>query len=203
MNKWILTSSDICMDENKKRESLWTQGNGYVGVRASFEEAYTETVKNTLINGVFDSSRNEPAELATFPDTTNLELEVNGQRFKMSKGNTDSFSASLNMKTGEFNRSLIWTSSEGKRIKLEFSRMVSLGRKHIMAQRVKITSIDDGVKIKVITGVDGKVTNTGVQHFDNPQKRAETLHNMLISGACLAIQGSLSLFVILYYFIFN
>lgn len=41
------------------------------------------------------------------------------------------------------------------------------------------------------------------KNADNPQKRAESLHNLLVSGVCLAIQGSVSLFVALYFYIFN
>lgn len=172
MDKWMLTLHNPGMEGNRKRESLWTQGNGYMGIRASFEEEYTDTVRNTLINGVFDSSKNEPAELAVLPDTTNFEIETHGERFKMNAGNTEDFSASLNMRTGEFKRSLVWKTSNGKSVRLDFSRMVSMTRKHIAAQKVTITPIDCDADIKIITGVDGKVTNTGVQHFDNPQKRA-------------------------------
>ena len=38
MNKWILTSENLDWEKMRKRESIWTQGNGYMGIRASFEE---------------------------------------------------------------------------------------------------------------------------------------------------------------------
>lgn len=42
-----------------------------------------------------------------------------------------------------------------------------------------------------------------VQSADNPQQRSEAIHNLLICGVCLAIQGSISLFIMLYFYLFN
>ena len=41
------------------------------------------------------------------------------------------------------------------------------------------------------------------QTADNPPKRAEAIHNLLICGVCLAIQGSFSLFIVLYFTLFS
>lgn len=38
---------------------------------------------------------------------------------------------------------------------------------------------------------------------DNPQKRHESIHNLLVSGGMLAIQGSISLFIMLYFYFFG
>lgn len=171
MNKWNLISGKPDIKGLRKRESLWTQGNGYMGIRASFEEAYVNEHRTTLINGVFNAPFEEVSELAVLPDVTNFEIEINGERFTMISGQVGDYHASLNMRTGEFKRSLKWTSPKGGCVKLEFARIVSDARKHITAQTVKLTPLDD-MNIKIATGADGKVTNTGVQHFDNPQKRA-------------------------------
>ena len=76
MSKWMLVSDKPDFGRMKKRESVWTQGNGYMGVRASFEEAYTNAVRNTLINGVFDCPKGEVPELAVIPDATNCDLTL-------------------------------------------------------------------------------------------------------------------------------
>ena len=172
MNKWILTSEKLDWGRMRKRESIWTQGNGYMGIRAAFEESYTGSVKTTLINGVFDCPKDEVAEIAVLPDATNCEIKLNGESFNMICGVVDKFHTSLDMKTGEFTRSLEWTSPNGKKYTIEFARIVSDARKHIMAQTVSVTPLDEETEICLLTGLDGKVTNTGVQHFSNPEKRA-------------------------------
>ncbi|MBO5007485.1 MAG: glycoside hydrolase family 65 protein [Clostridia bacterium] len=182
MEKWILESEKLDWTKNKKRESIWTQGNGYMGVRASFEENYLQSTQNTLINGLFDCPKEEVAELAVLPDATNCQITLNGEIFNMTCGSFEKFYTSLNMKTGEFKRSLNWQSPKGKKYIIEFSRIVSDARKHIMAQTVSITPLSEETEICLITGLDGKVTNTGVQHFTNPEKRA---YSDLVKGMYL------------------
>ena len=172
MDKWILTSEKIDWKKMKKRESIWTPGNGYMGIRASFEEGYTGSARNTLINGLFDCPKEEVAELAVLPDATNCEISFNGETFNMICGIVENFRTSLNMRTGEFTRTLDWTSPKGKKFSIVFSRMVSDARKHVMAQRVWITPLSEDVEVCLVTGIDGKIINTGVQHFGNPEKRA-------------------------------
>ena len=41
------------------------------------------------------------------------------------------------------------------------------------------------------------------QAADNPQQRKEAINNLLICGACLAVQGSISLFIMLYFYLLN
>ncbi len=171
MNQKILTIDNPGLKRLRKRESIWTQGNGYMGVRASFEEGYSGEYRATLVNGVFDPGCEEVTEIVTLPDTTNFEIEINGERFTMISGKMEDFSAQLNMENGEFTRSLLWTNSLGDKVKLSFRRFVSDARAHIMAEQITVTPLSGDVTINLVTGINGKVTNTGVQHFDNPQKR--------------------------------
>ncbi|MBE7011341.1 MAG: glycoside hydrolase family 65 protein [Ruminococcaceae bacterium] len=172
MSKWILTSDKPDLGRMRKHESIWTQGNGYMGVRASFEEAYTKAVRNTLINGVFDCPKGEVPELAVIPDATNCDITLDKEVFNMICGKVDKYEASLNMENGEFTRLVEWTCPKGKKYALAFSRIVSDARKHIMAQKVSVTPLSDDADVELLTGLDGKVTNSGVQHFNNPEKRA-------------------------------
>lgn len=41
------------------------------------------------------------------------------------------------------------------------------------------------------------------KNADNPQKRQESIHNLLEAGIELGIQGSISLFTILYFYLFR
>ena len=172
MSKWNLVLDKPDLVRMKKRESVWTQGNGYMGVRASYEEAYTNAVRNTLINGVFDCPKGEVPELAVIPDATNCDLILDKAVFSMIYGTVDKFNAGLNMENGEFKRELEWTSPDGRKYALAFSRIVSDARKHIMAQKVSVTPLSEDAEIEIRTGLDGRVTNSGVQHFNNPEKRA-------------------------------
>lgn len=171
MNNWILNEEKFDIQRMCERESLWTQGNGYMGIRASFEEQYLKGVRNTLINGYFDGANSIAPELAVLPDATNCEIEINGERFSMDVGLVEDYSAALNMRNGEFERTLLWTSPKGVKVKIEFSRIVSDAREHIAAQTVTVTAVSEDIHVNLVTGIDGKITNTGVQHITGIQKR--------------------------------
>ena len=170
MENWILKSDRFNIKGNKKRESLWTQGNGYMGIRAVFEERYVGDKRTTLINGIFNAPVDETPEIVALPDATGCEIEINGESFSMLYGRCENYNACLDMKSGEFKRSLKWTSPRGDSVLLEFSRFVSDTKKHIFAQRIAITPLSGDVEIKMVTGIDGKVTNSGVQHCSDPRK---------------------------------
>lgn len=175
INKWIITEEKPQPAKFKKNESLMCQGNGYMGVRNSYEEEYIESHRNTFINGVFNAPSGEVSELVSLPDVTNLEVYINGERFFMSDNNITQYSRKLFMNTGETLRSLIWTSKDGIKVKMQFRRIVSYARKHIVAEKVTITP-DEDVTVKIVSGIDGKITNTGVQHFAAAELRSYSGH---------------------------
>lgn len=76
----------------------------------------------------------------------------------------------LDMQNGEAVRKLVWHKN-GKSARLEFRRFVSYPRKHITAQKVIIETAEAAV-LKVKSGIDGKITNTGVQHFGATELRS-------------------------------
>ncbi len=170
MNEGIICEKTINSDKFQKYESITCLGNGYIGVRNSLEEDYLNSHRNTFINGVFNAPMGEVSELASLPDVTNFEIYVDGDRFDMLTADVTKYERSFNMENGEALRKLVWNKN-GKRVKLEFHRFVSYTKKHIVAQKVIIESYDD-IVLKVKSGIDGKITNTGVQHFGPVQLRS-------------------------------
>ena len=171
MDKWTVREKNFNWKRIKKYESIICQGNGYMGVRNSFEEKYGEENRATLINGVFDTPHGEVSELAVLPDVTNCEIVINGEKFSMVSGEIREYLRELNLKNGESVRSLIWKSPNGVKVKFEFRRFVSDVKKHIIAQKIRIIPYVDA-KINIVSGIDGKVTNTGVQHFGVVESRS-------------------------------
>lgn len=198
MSSFVLSENVFDLKNLKNYESIMCRGNGYMCVRASLEEEYIGEQRNTLINGVFNTPQGEVSEIAVLPDTVNCEIAINGERFDMLRGNCEKYSRILDMETGEGVRSLIWTSLKGDRIKLEFRNIVSLAKKHISAMKVSITPLDSDADIEIKSGINGKTTNTGVQHFTAPQRRVygDGMMGMLVktlqSGVDVAVHCSCS-----------
>lgn len=171
MKSFVLSENVFDLKNLKNYESIMCRGNGYMCIRASLEEEYIGEQRNTLINGVFNAPQGEVSEIAVLPDSVNCEITIDGERFDMLKGSCEDYCRTLDMETGEGIRSLVWVSPKGDRIKLEFRNTVSLVKKHISALKVSITPLDNNADIEIKSGINGKTTNTGVQHFSAPQRR--------------------------------
>ncbi len=172
LENWVIEETGFDPLHLRKCESIFTQGNGYMGVRAAQEEAYIGEERGMFVNGTFNRfDKNEVTELPNLPDITGLNLYVNGMRFHLESGQCRNYSRSFCLKTGELTRSVEWESPQGDVMKLRFKRIVSQTRKHIIAQRIEITPMNAGMELKVESGIDARVTNSGSQHFSEGDKR--------------------------------
>lgn len=171
--KWII--EETCFDERftGKCESIFTQGNGYIGLRNSVEEQYLNTVRGMFVTGTFNkASEEEVTELPNISDIVNMEIEVNGERFCVEEKKVTEYSRSLNLYTGETCRTVEWESSKGDRVRLTFHRFVSFDNVHVIGNYVEITPLSADMTIGVVSGINAQVTNNGAQHLTEQQKRA-------------------------------
>ncbi|MBF6625456.1 glycoside hydrolase family 65 protein [Aerococcaceae bacterium zg-BR9] len=169
-NKWGIVETSFDSKWLRKFETIMAQGNGYMGVRASLEEAYTNEKRGHFVAGVFNQfDNNEVTELTNVADLVHMEIKINGELLNLSIGKVTNYQRTLNIKTGELHRVFNW---ELNNIKLAFSfkRIVSLKRLHILAQEVNITNLGDDCTIEIVSGIDGQITNSGSQHFSEGEK---------------------------------
>ena len=132
--------------------------------------------RDLLVAGTFDRfSPEEVTELPNAADVTNIELHLDGERFDLTQGEVLSYERSLNIKTGLLTRNVIWKSPNGKRYSLRFERVVSLRRLHTIALRVSVTPESD-CTLTLTSGIDGRMSNDGSQHFTEGQTRFYDKH---------------------------
>ena len=98
---WILEEKEFVPDHVRRYESLFCQGNGYLGVRASAEEPYEKTDRRLLIAGVFDRmERKNTSELAGAADPFAMEIVADGVRMSLNAGNYTGYRRTLNLQNG-------------------------------------------------------------------------------------------------------
>lgn len=172
ITQWILAEDSLDPTQLGKCEAVMSLGNGYMGLRSATEERYLGETRNLLINGTFNKfDESEVTELPNAADVTAVELWINGTRFSLDQGTYSDYSRELNIRTGELTRTVIWTSPKQDRVALEFRRIVSLKRLHDIAMQVRVTPLGGPVQLKIRSGIDARVTNTGSQHFSEGEKR--------------------------------
>ena len=168
---WIVAESAFQRKYQGKAEVVMCLGNGYMGVRSCTEESYLGQVRNFFVAGTFNKpGKYDVTELPNAADMLGMEIYVDDELFSLEKGSYSNYNRALNLKTGELTRSFNWE-YQGKSIAFEFKRFVSMDNLHLIASKVRITALDGASSIRVKSGINGQVTNSGAQHFDEGDKR--------------------------------
>ncbi len=156
-----------------KWESILCQGNGYMGVRAAHEERYPGERRNLFVAGTYNRfDEHEQTELPNGADLIGLDLGLNGEPFNLIAGTIHDYRRTLNLNNGELGRWITWSTEATGRMHLEFMRFVSLRDLHLFCRRVVVTPLERDVEVVLTTGIDGRMTNSGVSHFSYRSMRA-------------------------------
>ncbi|MEI8340521.1 MAG: glycosyl hydrolase family 65 protein [Verrucomicrobiota bacterium] len=150
---WVLTQSEWSPEKNIYFETIFTQSNGYMGVRGYTEETNTglDAVREGYLAGVFATIDGEAVKqirvnydwrmlaMITLPELFACKIELNGESFHLSEGTLSFYSRSLNMRNGVLSRHVIWTSPKGLRTRLLFERFLSAAVPHLGVQQITVT----------------------------------------------------------------
>ncbi len=151
-------------------ETVFTIGNGYLGTRGAFEEGYPGQTAATLVHGVFDDIPLFNTELANAPNWLNLELWVNGARFRLDQGRILSYRRTLDLSSGALQRKMRWQSPQGETVRIEIERFASLANEHLLAIRYLVQALDFSGTIELRAGMNGHVDNEAYTHWVDPQQ---------------------------------
>ena len=168
---WVITETEFISEYQRKFETIFCLGNGYMGLRSTTEEEYHGANRGFYVAGLFDAFPGEVTELPNIADWTSAEITLDGEVFNLSRGTAYGYRRQLHLKTGEVIRKLEWESPSGKRTRLVFRRFVSISNIHIAAIKIEITPINYSGKITLFSGINGQTTNSGVQHFKEGSAR--------------------------------
>ena len=163
---WTLTESQFDPEQLHSRETVFTIGNGYLGTRGSFEEGYPHALPTTLVHGLYDDVPVVYTELVNCPDWLSLIVIVNGERFRLDRGEIINYERQLDLRCGLLTRSLRWRSPKGKTLDLRFERFASFSDLQVLGLRCQITAIDFKGTIEVQASINGYSDNQGFNHWE-------------------------------------
>lgn len=171
LTNWLVEESAFHSEFLGKCESIFAQGNGYIGLRAALEETYVGETRGLFVTGTFNKfDEDEVTELPNLPDMTRLQIWVDGVRFSMSECEVSDYTRTLNLKNGELVRTAVLHTQDGKTVSFRFKRVVSLVHDHLIAAVMEVYA-DADITLKIIGGIDGQVSNHGSQHLSEGNKR--------------------------------
>lgn len=163
---WVVTEDTFEPARLSHFETVFTQGNGFLGTRGSFEEYYSGQEAATFVHGVFDDLPVTFTELANLPDWTELEIWLDGERFNMLEGQLLHYHRQLDLRTGLLTRDVRWKSPYGKVTHLLFSRFTSRANEQLCALKLEITAENYHGKLEVHSALNGEVSNQQFKHWD-------------------------------------
>ena len=169
---WIVAEDKFMSKFLGKCETIFSLGNGYLGIRSATEERYIGEVRNLFVAGTFNKfADNEVTELPNAADVLWMEFTLNGEKFNLKEGKIYEYIRYLNIKDAQLERRIKWESPKGCLFELVFSRFVSLADRHTIVSRAVITPLSDNAELCLVSGVNGQMTNSGVQHFKEGERR--------------------------------
>ncbi|EAZ9179619.1 glycoside hydrolase family 65 protein [Salmonella enterica] len=173
----ILTDPGFCPHRLNKYATLMASGNGYMGVRACHEEAYTVQTRGMFLAGLYHrAGSGEINELVNIPDVIGVDITLNGEIFSLLSGTIERWRREIDFASGELRRSLIWRAPNGMRYAIDSRRFVSAEKLSLLAMEMTITPLDADTSIAISTGIDATMTNHGRQHLDEAQIRVFGQH---------------------------
>ncbi len=161
---WEIIETSFNPSELHHKETVFTLGNGYLGVRGSFEEGYTHEHSGTIINGVYDDVAIAATEIVNCPNWLPLTIKVAGETFGMDKGEILEYKRTLDMRLGILTRDVRWKSPSGHTLDLHFERFVSLASQHFLAIHCEITSLNYAGEVEVTAGFESEPHTLGIEH---------------------------------------
>ncbi|MEC0212940.1 glycosyl hydrolase family 65 protein [Paenibacillus ehimensis] len=172
---WTLTNNELTPKALLNLESLFSLGNGYLGVRGNFEEGYRPemvSIRGTYQNAFHDVIEIPYGEkLYAFPGTQQKLLNVidaqtikiylgdDEEEFSLFAGEAVAYERRLHLDRGYSERTVHWRSPGGKEVKLHFRRVVSMTVRELFAIDLRIEPVNFNGKVKVVSTVNGDVSN--------------------------------------------
>lgn len=173
----MLSDPGFCPHSLNKYASLMATGNGYLGIRACHEEAYTQQTRGMYLAGLYHRAGKEDInERVNLPDVIGVDIQLNGEMFSLLSGSIESGRRELDFACGELTRTLVWRAPGGARFAIESRRFVSVAQLPLAAMQLSITPLDAQATVSLTTGIDATMTNHGRQHLDETWVRVFGQH---------------------------
>jgi maltose phosphorylase len=171
VDEWRIIEQGFNPHHNKVSESIFSLGNGRMGQRANFEEAYSgETLQGNYIAGVYypDKTRvgwwknGYPEYFAKVLNAANwigIDILIDGEQLDLAKCEVISFRRELNMKAGYLKRNFTAKTVNGKQVEVESIRFCSMADDETGAIKYSITPLNFDGTLIITPFIDGDIAN--------------------------------------------
>lgn len=192
-SKWLYKINGLSLSQEELliHESLFHNANGYIGIRANFEEGYTDeytSIRGSYINGFYDIVDMKQAEklfglveekqvMTNIADTQGIKLKLDDEEFSMFEGTVLESSRWLDMLEGYTARRVIWESPNGKKIEIRIKRMTSFVKLSMFTIEYSVKALNFDGELTFTSTHIGEVNN--YCNVDDPRVASESHQGLL------------------------
>lgn len=162
---WLIKEDGFHPHKQGRYESLFTLGNGYLGVRGCLEENPHGSYRGVYIAGIFDKSESYVTEIVKTPGWVDFSVWIGDFKFSTDTCKVLSHRRILDMRKGILHRETSFKDPRGRVLKLETRRVIFAHQVRGAVIDVSITPENFSGELKIISGLNGDVTNQG--YFPN------------------------------------
>ena len=172
MNTWNIIIEGFNKADITKHESIFSLGNGAMGMRANFEEDYTgDTLQGSYIGGVYYPDKTRVgwwkngypeyfAKVLNAPSWIGLHIKINRELLDLNTClEVKNFRRQLNMKEGWYERSFTAMLPNQQEIQVKVLRLLSLRYDELGALRYEITPLTTDATIEIESYLDSGIKN--------------------------------------------
>lgn len=160
VDPWRLVEKSYSFDDAGVTETLFSVGNGYVGLRGNHPEGRHAHEHGTFINGFHETFPIRHAEQAygfaevgqtivNAPDAKVMRVYVDDEPLSLDVADIREYERALDMRDGVLRRHIQWTTPSGKEVRIDFERMVSFEEKHVAIMSVEVTVLNADAPVTV------------------------------------------------------
>ena len=173
MNTWNIIIEGFNKADITKHESIFSLGNGAMGMRANFEEDYTgDTLQGSYIGGIYYPDKTRVgwwkngypeyfAKVLNAPSWIGLHIKINGELLDLNTClEVKNFRRQLNMKEGWYERSFTAMLPNQQEIQVKVLCFLSLRYDELGALRYEITPLTTEATIEIESYLDSGIKNS-------------------------------------------
>ncbi len=199
VDPWRLVETSPEMGDLGVVETLFTVGNGYLGLRGNPEEGREAHTHGTFVNGFHETWPIRHAEAAfgfartgqtvvNVPDSKVMKLYVDDEPLIIGTADLEHYERVLDMSEGVLRRELVWRTPAGKRVLVRSTRMVSFTQRHLAMMTIEVTMLKGSAPVvlssQILNRQDGEdeyhVTAAAMGEGVDPRKASRFDERVLI-----------------------
>jgi alpha,alpha-trehalose phosphorylase len=161
---WRLVEAQFSAEDLGVTETLFSVGNGYLGMRGNVEEGRDSYAHGTFVNGFHETWPIRHAEdaygfakvgqtIVNVPDAKVIRLYVDDEPLLLPVADLLEYERSLDLRDGMLRRDVLWRTPSGKRVRVRSERMVSFVERHLAVMTFEVTLLDDAAPVAISSQV--------------------------------------------------